>query len=157
WNAAAIDPDRTVLITGGTGGVGAQIASHLASAYGARHLLLVSRRGPQADGAGRLEADLAELGAEATIVACGVPEGGELEALLESIPASRPLGAVVHAAAVLDDGTIESLAAEQVDRVFVPKADAAWHLHELTKELDLSAFVLFSSGAGAVGSPGQTH
>ena len=154
---ASIDSERTVLITGGTGGIGAQIARHLVSAYGVRHLLLLSRRGPRADDADRLEAELAELGADVAIVACDVSDRSQLEAAIDSVPGSHPLGAVIHAAAVVDDGTIESLSNEQVDRVLGPKVDAAWHLHELTERLGLSAFVLFSSAAGTVGSPGQSH
>ena len=80
---------------------------------------------------------------------------GQLEGLLGSLGEEHPLGAVVHAAAVTDNGFVDSLSPEQIDRVLAPKADAAWHLHELTTHLDLSAFVLFSSFAGLFGGPGQ--
>ncbi len=153
----AIDPERTVLITGATGGLGALVARHLVERHDARHLLLVSRSGPEADGAEELQTDLEQLGAEATIAACDVSDRKALKKLLASIHSEHPLGAVIHCAGVLADGTVESLGEEQVERVFAPKADAAWHLHELTADLDLSAFVLFSSAAGTFGGPGQAN
>ncbi len=150
-----IDPGRTVLITGGTGGLGALTARHLVAVHGARHLLVVSRSGAQAPGAGELREAIEELGAEATIAACDVSDRAQLEGLLASIPAERPLGAVFHAAGALDDATIDSLTPERIDAVFGPKADAAWHLHELTRDAELSHFVVYSSVAGALGGPGQ--
>jgi acyl carrier protein len=98
---------------------------------------------------------LESLGARVTVAACDVTDRGQLAALIASLPQERPLGAVIHAAGVLDDGLIESLTPERLDCVLTPKLDAAWHLHELTEHLDLSAFVLFSSAAGALGAPGQ--
>jgi acyl transferase domain-containing protein/acyl carrier protein len=153
----ALDPGGTVLITGGTGGLGALVARHLAARHGDLHLLLASRRGDEADGAPELRAELAELGCEATVAACDVADRDQVAALLDSIPADRPLTAVVHAAGVLDDGVVESLDADRLDRVFAPKLDAALHLHELTEGLDLAAFVLFSSAAGLLGAPGQAN
>jgi acyl transferase domain-containing protein/D-arabinose 1-dehydrogenase-like Zn-dependent alcohol dehydrogenase/acyl carrier protein len=153
----AIDPERTVLITGATGGLGALTARHLAERHGARHLLLVSRSGPKAEGAKELRAELEELGAQAQIAACDVADREALEELLATIPRARPLGAVFHSAGALADGTIESLEEEQIEHVFAPKVDGAWNLHELTKELDLSSFVLFSSAAGTLGGPGQAN
>jgi acyl transferase domain-containing protein/acyl carrier protein len=152
-----IPDESTVLITGGTGAIGAQIARHLVSSHGARHLLLVSRSGEAADGAAELKAELEGLGAEVSIAACDVGEREQVERLLESIPAARPLGAVIHSAAVLDDGVLEALDAERLERVLVPKADAAWHLHELTADLDLSQFILFSSATGLVGGAAQAN
>jgi acyl transferase domain-containing protein/acyl carrier protein len=151
----SFDPDGTVLITGGTGGLGATFARHLAGARGARHLLLVSRRGRDAEGAAELEAELAELGCDATVAACDVADCDELAALLASIPEERPLTAVVHTAGVMQDGTIETLEPDQVDRVMRPKVDAALNLHELTEDLPLSAFVLFSSSVATLGGAGQ--
>ncbi|MGW0890096.1 type I polyketide synthase, partial [Saccharopolyspora sp. NPDC002578] len=150
WN-----PDGTVLITGGTGALGALLARHLVRARGVRHLLLVSRRGPEADGVPELRAELAELGVEVSVVACDAAERDELERLLAAIPARHPLTAVVHAAGVLDDGVISGLSPRGLDAVLRPKVDAALHLHELTRDADLAAFVLFSSAASTVGSPGQ--
>ncbi|MFC9681772.1 type I polyketide synthase [Streptomyces sp. NPDC056948] len=145
----------TVLVTGGTGGLGALVARHLVAAHGVRRLLLVSRRGMAAAGAAELVAGLREAGAEVQVAACDVGDRTALRDLLSALPAGDPLTAVVHAAGVLDDGTVETLSAEQVDRVLTPKVDAALHLHELTREHDLSAFVLFSSAAAVLGSPGQ--
>ena len=152
---ATIDPHGTTLITGGTGTLGTLIARHLISAHSARHMLLASRRGEKADGAAELKADLESLGASVKIVACDVSDREQLTQLLTSVPDEHPLTAVVHAAGVTDDGVIGSLTAGRLDRVMTPKADAAWYLHELTKHLDLQAFVLFSSAAGTFGSPGQ--
>ncbi|HEX8075367.1 MAG TPA: type I polyketide synthase, partial [Thermoleophilaceae bacterium] len=152
---ASFDPDGTVLITGGTGGLGALIARHLASAHGAHRLLLVSRRGADAGGTAELESELAELGCEVTVAACDVADRDRLAALLDSIPDEHPLTAVIHAAGVLDDATIQSLTPEQVDRVLRPKVDGALHLHELTEGVELAEFVLFSSVAASFGGPGQ--
>ncbi|MFE2186064.1 SDR family NAD(P)-dependent oxidoreductase [Streptomyces sp. NPDC059455] len=153
--AGAIDPDGTVLITGATGGLGRLFARHLATAHGARHLLLTSRSGPAADGMAELVAELAELGTQATVAACDAADREALAGLLAAIPADRPLTAVVHTAGVLDDGVIDMLTPERVDTVLRPKVDAAVNLHELTRDLDLSAFVLFSAAAGTLGGAGQ--
>ncbi|MFD6100991.1 beta-ketoacyl reductase, partial [Nocardiopsis flavescens] len=151
------DPSGTVLVTGATGGLGRLFARHLVSAYGAERLLLVSRRGPAADGADELIAELARLGAHAELVACDIADREALGALLASVPAEHPLTAVVHTAGVLDDGVLSSLTPERVASVLRPKVDAAWNLHELTRDLDLSAFVLFSGAAAAFGAAGQAN
>jgi polyketide synthase 12 len=151
----SLDPEGTVLITGGTGDLGARVARHLAREHGVRHLLLVSRRGPDSPGAAELTEELRELGAEPTIAACDVTDRDDLAALLGSIDAGRPLSAIVHTAGVLADGVIESLTPEQVHRVLQPKVDAGLLLHELTLGTDLAEFVLFSSDSGTVGVPGQ--
>jgi acyl transferase domain-containing protein/thioesterase domain-containing protein/acyl carrier protein len=152
-----LDSEATVLITGGLSGVGAAVARHLAAEHGARHLLLVSRRGPEADGAAELVAELAQLGAEATAVACDVADRAQLRALLEGVPSSHPLGAVVHSAAVLDNGVIETLDGGRMERVMRPKVDAAWNLHELTEGLGISQFLLFSSAAGLIAGAAQAN
>ncbi len=151
------DPQRTVLLTGGTGGLGTLLARHLVQAHGARRLLLVSRRGPDAPGAAELQSELEQLGAQVTIAACDVAEREQLRVLLDAVPPEHPLGAVIHAAGVLDDGVIEGLTPERLDRVLAPKLDAAWHLHELSKGHDLDAFILFSSIASTIGVPGQAN
>ncbi|MFG2547737.1 SDR family NAD(P)-dependent oxidoreductase [Streptomyces sp. NPDC048594] len=150
WNR-----EGTVLVTGGTGGLGALVARHLVTEHGIRHLLLTSRRGPGAPGCAELVAELGELGAEATVAACDGADRDAVAALLESVPAERPLTGVVHAAGVAEGGLVGTLTADGLDAVLRPKADAAWHLHELTAGLDLAAFVLFSSAGGLVLTAGQ--
>ncbi|MFD5313428.1 type I polyketide synthase, partial [Streptomyces ardesiacus] len=145
----------TVLITGGTGELGGLLARHLVTRYGVGDLLLTGRRGPEAPGAAELVADLAALGATARVVACDVADRAALERLLAGIPGDRPLTAVVHAAGLMDNALIQDLTPRQLDRVTRPKVDGAWHLHELTRHLDLSAFVLFSSAGGSLLAAGQ--
>jgi polyketide synthase 7 len=147
-------PDGTVLVTGGTGTLGGHVARHLAR-NGAKHLHLTSRRGEDAPGAAELRAELEELGAEVTISACDIADRDALAALLAAMPGERRLSAVVHTAAVLDDGVIEGLTPAQVDGVLRVKVDGTLNLHELTRDLDLSAFVMFSSFAATFGAPGQ--
>jgi polyketide synthase 12 len=151
------DPDGTVLVTGGTGGLGRYVATHLVERYGARNLLLTSRRGPAADGAGELVAELAELGATVRVEACDTADRAALERTLATIPAEHPLTAVIHVAGVIDDGVIPSLTPDRLDTTLQPKADAAVNLYELTKHADLAAFVLFSGAAGTFGGAGQAN
>ncbi|MFF3504441.1 type I polyketide synthase [Streptomyces sp. NPDC003247] len=150
-------PDGTVLITGGTGSLGALFARRLVTDHGVRRLLLVSRRGPDAPGADELRRELTGLGAEVDIAACDTTDRQALAALLDGIPAHRPLTGVVHTAGVLDDGLLPDLTPARLDTVLRPKVDAAWHLHELTRDHDLTAFVLFSSIAGVIGGAGQSN
>ncbi|MFI5003519.1 MAG: SDR family NAD(P)-dependent oxidoreductase [Solirubrobacterales bacterium] len=154
---AAFDPARTALITGGTGTLGALLARHLIAEHGVRSVVLASRRGPEAEGAAQLATELQSLGARVSIVACDVGDRDAVRELLEHVPEELPLGAVVHAAGALDNGVIESLTPESLDTVLRPKVDGAWHLHELTAGLDLSAFVLYSSAAGVMGNPGAAN
>ncbi|WP_446697055.1 SDR family NAD(P)-dependent oxidoreductase [Streptomyces yanii] len=151
------DQEGTVLVTGGTGGLGAVVARHLVAARDVRRLLLVNRRGPEAPGAGELCEELASLGAEATVVGCDVGDRDAVSELLAAVPPEHPLVAVVHAAGIVDNALVGALTPAHLDAVLRPKADGAWHLHELTLGLDLSAFVLFSSAAGYVLGAGQAN
>jgi NADPH:quinone reductase-like Zn-dependent oxidoreductase/NAD(P)-dependent dehydrogenase (short-subunit alcohol dehydrogenase family)/acyl carrier protein len=146
----------TVLISGGTGMAGGALARHVVHRYGVGHVVLVSRRGERAEGAAELVAELTEAGAQAQAVACDVADREAVAAMLAGLPERFPsLSGVIHAAGVLDDAVITTLTPDRIDPVLAPKVDAAWNLHELTRDLDLSVFVMFSSLAGTVGSPGQ--
>ncbi|MFI0240648.1 type I polyketide synthase [Streptomyces sp. NPDC016845] len=149
--------DGTVLVTGATGTLGRAIARHLVTRHGVRSLLLAGRRGPAADGADALVAELTELGAHVHLAACDVAERADVRRLLHRVPAGLPLTGVVHAAGVTDDAVLTALDGERFDTVLRPKADGAWHLHELTAGHRLAAFVLFSSAAGTFGAPGQAN
>ena len=154
-----LDPDGTVLITGGVGGLGGLIARHLATEHGVRHLVLIGRRGGDSPGAAGLAAELEACGAHVTIAACDVADREQLRAVLTVIPARHPLTSVIHAAGVLDDCTVEQLTARQLETVLRPKVDGAWNLHLLTQDTDapLPSFVLFSSVAGVIGTAGQAN
>ncbi|MGW2227325.1 type I polyketide synthase [Streptomyces formicae] len=153
----AFAPGGTVLVTGATGMIGGLVTRHLVTEHGVRHLVLASRSGATAPGADALRAELADLGADVTLAACDVTDRAALAALLDAVPEDHPLTGVVHSAGVLDDGVLGSLTPERIDTVFRPKVDAAWNLHELTRDADLSAFVVFSSASGILGGPGQAN
>ncbi|MGC4750697.1 SDR family NAD(P)-dependent oxidoreductase, partial [Micromonospora sp. DT201] len=152
-----LDPDGTVVITGGTGELGGLLARHLAGAHGVQHLVLAGRRGLAAPGAADLVRELAALGAEATVVTCDAADRSALAALLANLPGGRRLDGVVHAAGVLDDGVLESLDPDRLDRVLRPKADGAANLDALTADQDLALFALFSSAVGTFGGAGQAN
>ncbi|ORA75496.1 polyketide synthase, partial [Mycobacterium malmoense] len=147
----------TVLVTGGTGMAGSVLARHVVARHGVRHVVLVSRRGPDAPGAAELVAELGGAGAQVQVVACDAADRAALAKVIADIPVQRPLTGVIHAAGVLDDAVVTSLSAERVDAVLRAKVDAAWNLHELTRDVDVSAFVLFSSIAGLAGASGQAN
>ncbi|CAM4397408.1 Beta-ketoacyl-acyl-carrier-protein synthase I [Mycobacterium basiliense] len=148
--------DGTMLITGATGAVGAVLARHMVNAYGVRHVVLASRRGDQAEGAAELAAELSEAGANVAVLACDVADRDAVEAMLAQLSREYPpVRGLIHAAGVLDDAVITSLTPDRVDTVLRAKVDAAWNLHEATLDLDLSMFMLCSSIAATVGSPGQ--
>ncbi|WP_030872955.1 SDR family oxidoreductase, partial [Streptomyces sp. NRRL S-37] len=144
----ALDGAGAVLITGGTGGLGAVVARYLVAERGVRDLVLTSRRGPDAPGAIELTEELTALGARVEVLACDVSDRDAVIRLVGSLASDRGLLAVVHAAGVGDNGLVGALSPERVDGVLAPKADAAWWLHEATRGLDLAAFVLFSSAGG---------
>jgi pimaricinolide synthase PimS1 len=152
WSA-----DGTVVITGGTGLLGSLTALHLVAEHGVRHLILTSRRGIDAPGAAELRDSLTAMGAEVWIPAVDMSDRSAVAEILAEIPSAYPLTAVVHAAGVMDNGLISTMTPEQVDRVLAAKADAAWHLHELTQHLNLAAFVMYSSAGGLVLAAGQAN
>ncbi|MDV3219491.1 type I polyketide synthase, partial [Mycobacterium avium] len=145
----------TVLITGATGMAGSAVARHVVTRHGARNLVLVSRRGLDAPGAAELVAELTAAGAHAEVVACDAADREALAKVIADIPMQHPLTGVIHAAGVLDDAVVTSLTPQRIDTVLRAKVDAAWNLHELTRDLDVGAFVMFSSIAGLAGASGQ--
>ncbi|MEV0343865.1 SDR family NAD(P)-dependent oxidoreductase [Nocardia sp. NPDC050713] len=154
---AALEPEETVLITGGTGSLGRLLARHLVTAHGCRHLVLLSRQGDQAAEARKLAAELRDMGAEISLAACDVSDRAALSSVIGSIPPRHPLGAVVHAAGILDDCVFTDLTPDRLQGVLSSKAIAALHLHELTADMNLRAFVMYSSIANVVGTAGQAN
>ncbi|WP_407559884.1 type I polyketide synthase [Streptomyces sp. 184] len=157
-DASPFGPDGTVLVTGGTGTLGALLARHLVTRHGVRHLRLVSRRGPRAADADVLRDELTALGATVTVTACDLTDPDAARELIDATAAPRPLTAVVHAAGVLDDASITTLTPERLDAVLAAKADSALALHRATAHLpEPPALVLFSSTTATLGTPGQAN
>ncbi|MEV0408779.1 SDR family NAD(P)-dependent oxidoreductase [Actinoallomurus sp. NPDC050550] len=154
---ADIDSEGTVIVTGGTGTLGAMVAEHLVRAWGMRRLVLVGRRGPDAPGAEELVARLGGLGAHVQVMAADVSDRAAVEHLVAGIDPAHPLTGVVHAAGVIDDGLVTSLTPERFAAVWRAKATAAANLHAVTAGLRLGLFVVFSSAAAVLGSPGQAN
>ncbi|MEV5108043.1 SDR family NAD(P)-dependent oxidoreductase, partial [Streptomyces massasporeus] len=153
-----LDGAGTVLLTGGTGELGRLVARHLVEEYGVRHLVLTSRRGPQAPGADEVVTELLEAGAaDVRVLACDVTNREDVARVVGEAGAHHPLTGVFHLAAVLDDGIVRNQDADRFARVLAPKVSGATHLHDLTAGLDLATFVLFSSAAGTLGAPGQSN
>ncbi|WP_435830379.1 type I polyketide synthase, partial [Saccharopolyspora shandongensis] len=152
----ALPGNGTILITGGTGGLGSALARHLAARH-TGHLLLASRKGPTAPGAAELHDELQAMGASVSIAACDFTDANAVRELLGNVPAEHPLTGVIHTAGVLDDAPVHALRPEQLAAVLAPKVTAAWHLHQATRDHDLAMFVLFSSAAGVFGAPGQAN
>ncbi|MEV5878548.1 beta-ketoacyl synthase N-terminal-like domain-containing protein [Streptomyces sp. NPDC052101] len=146
----------TVLVSGG-GSLGELVTRHLVARHGVRHLVLASRRGPDAEGVRDLVAELTGQGAAVSVVACDVSDRDQVKALLAAVPDEHPLTGVVHTAGVFEAGLVGTLTADRLARVFAPKVDAVRHLDELTRGLDLDAFLVYSSassvflGAGSSG------
>ncbi|MGI5282728.1 SDR family NAD(P)-dependent oxidoreductase [Nonomuraea polychroma] len=147
----------TALITGGTGTLGTEVARHLVTRHGARHLLLISRQGPNAPDADKLHRELTALGATVAITACDAADPEALAKTLQTIPDEHPLTAVIHTAGTVHDATLGHLTADQLHGVLVPKINAAYNLHHQTRSHDLHTFALFSSLSGLIGTPGQAN
>ncbi|CAO5162700.1 Polyketide synthase GfsD [Frankia sp. AiPs1] len=153
-----LDPDGTVLITGGLGTLARHLARHLVTRHGARHLHLVSRQGPDHPDAGLVRAELAALGASVTLAATDITDRDALAASLAAIPPAHPLTAVIHTAGTTHDTTLAGLTPDRLDTVLAPKIDGAWNLHEATRDLTtVRAFILYSSLAGLTGNAGQAN
>jgi acyl transferase domain-containing protein/NADPH:quinone reductase-like Zn-dependent oxidoreductase/NADP-dependent 3-hydroxy acid dehydrogenase YdfG/acyl carrier protein len=152
----AWDRDGTVVITGGAGALGVEIARHLVTERHMKHIVLAGRSGPTAKTQNMID-QLSGHGAVARAVACDVSDRDAMAALLAEVDPAHPLTAVVHAAGVLDDGIVTQLSDERIDTVLAPKADGAWNLHELTSSTDLAAFILFSSTTATLPAPGQAN
>ncbi|WP_067722296.1 SDR family NAD(P)-dependent oxidoreductase [Nocardia yamanashiensis] len=153
----APDTAGTILITGGTSGLGAEVARHLVRTHDARRLILTSRRGAAAPGASALVAELEEFGARVRVVGCDVADRESLREALCENPFDGPLTGVVHAAGIWDSGTIARSTHTGLDAVSRAKVTGAWNLHELTKDIELSFFVLFSSVGGQIMAGGQAN
>ncbi|WP_369172977.1 type I polyketide synthase [Streptomyces sp. R28] len=154
-SARAWEPEGTVLLTGGTGAIGVRAARRLGGS-GVDHIVLIGRRGLRAPGAELLRDELAETGVRVTVAACDVADREELAALVGKLTADgERITAVLHAAGELDDGVVDALTTERLARALRAKVAGVRNLHEVTRELDLTAFVLFSGVAGTVGGAGQ--
>jgi len=146
--------DGAVLITGGLGGIGQQVAKWLVSTHHIHDLVLISRRGMEAPGAEALVDELAQLGARAIVIACNVGDFDSIKPVIAMFSNERPLRGVVHAAGVVDNGVLTTLTPQRCATTFAPKVDGSWHLHQLTRNMDLDFFVMFSSISGVLGMPG---
>ncbi|MGP3972081.1 KR domain-containing protein, partial [Streptomyces sp. 6N223] len=153
----ALDPDGTVLISGGTGTLGALVAEHLVTTHHVKHLHLLSRRGPDAPGAAELTTRLTELGATVDITAADASDLPALRRVVDAIGADRPLTGVIHAAGIVDDAVIASQTPDTLRRVWAAKATAAANLHHATRHLPLAMFAMYSSVSGTLGNPGQAN
>ncbi|GHC94951.1 hypothetical protein GCM10007079_45980 [Nocardiopsis terrae] len=149
---APFPQEGTVLVTGRAGRLGHRVARHLVTGYGVRHLLLVHPEGAAALGQDERTAELRALGARVSVRACDLADRTELERLLAEVPQEHPLRAVVHTAGA----DPQSPGERSGEELFRTRAQESWNLHELTSGLDLASFVVFSSSAGTLGTPGRS-
>ena len=150
-----IDPEGTLLLTADESGLAALVGPHLVAEHGVRRVLLAVAGEVPEPGTAELKAALEEAGAQVEIAACDLADRAQLAALLESVDPAHPLSAVVHVAARSEDGPLAALSPEALSATLAATADPAWHLHELTADLDLDLFALLASVAGGFGRPGQ--
>jgi NAD(P)-dependent dehydrogenase (short-subunit alcohol dehydrogenase family)/acyl carrier protein len=152
-----LDPSASYLVTGGLGGFGLRTAQWLV-AKGARHLVLLSRRGAASEEAQPALAEWREQGIDVQALACDLTDKAQLAAVFDTLrQGAYPLRGVVHAATVIDDGLIRNLDADQFQRVLEPKALGAQYLDAFTRDLALDFFVMFSSATTLFGNPGQAN
>ena len=161
-SAFLIHSDGTYLVTGGLGALGLSVAQWLVR-EGARHLLLVGRRGASSAAAQEAVRQLEEAGAEVLVVKADVSIQDDVRRVVASGVLSlskggtKPLRGIVHAAGVLDDGVLMKQSVERFRRVMAPKVQGAWNLHLATRDLPLDFFICFSSVASLIGSSGQSN
>ncbi|OAL75151.1 polyketide synthase [Trichophyton violaceum] len=146
--------DGAVLVTGGLGDLGGRVSRRLVSCHGVRDLVLLSRNGKVSARADAFVVELGKLGANVTIARCDVSDLDSLKIVMQEFTAARPLRGVIHAAGVVDSGVLSSLTPEKCVTTFAPKVDGLWNLHQLTKDMDLDIFMMFSSISGIMGLPG---
>ncbi|MFA6243534.1 MAG: SDR family NAD(P)-dependent oxidoreductase, partial [Candidatus Hydrogenedentales bacterium] len=150
-------PNATYLVTGAFGGVGLVVARWLVDS-GAKHLMLVSRKGPQTDASTDLINELRERGVDVRVRQCDVGDFAQLAGIFTEVQEQMPaLAGVFHLAMVLDDGAIMNMSRSRFHQVMIPKFRAACNLHRLCKDIPLDLFVLFSSGTASIGTPGQSN
>ncbi|WP_392567432.1 type I polyketide synthase, partial [Streptomyces sioyaensis] len=148
------DPEDTVLITGGTGGLATLLAEHLITHHHIRNLTLASRQGPNHPNATHLTQHLTQLGAHITLTTCDVSNPTQLTHLINNTPR---LKAIIHTAGTLQDATLTNQTPHHLNTTLTPKADAAWHLHHTTQHLNLTHFILYSSAAATLDPTGQAN
>ncbi|EEQ28107.1 polyketide synthase [Microsporum canis CBS 113480] len=146
--------DGAVLVTGGLGDLGGRVSRRLVSCHGVRDVVIMSRHGMESLNAGTFVAELGKLGAKVTIIGGDVADLDSLKSVMKLFTADRPLRGVIHAAGVVDSGILSSLTPQKCSTTFAPKVDGLWNLHELTKDMDLDVFMMFSSISGIMGLPG---
>ncbi|MEU9356428.1 SDR family NAD(P)-dependent oxidoreductase [Streptomyces griseoloalbus] len=156
-DAATIGAQDTVLVTGAGGALAALVTRHLVTGHGVTRLLLLDRRDEESWYDPKLAESLRESGAEVTVAQCDAADRDALAAVLAGVPEEHPPTAVVHLAGIVRNALLPTLTPDDLTAVLRANADAAWHLHDLTRDRDLSAFVLFSSHTGVIGGPGQAN
>jgi NAD(P)-dependent dehydrogenase (short-subunit alcohol dehydrogenase family)/acyl carrier protein len=149
--SALIRPEASYLITGGLGGLGLGVAEWMVE-QGARHLVLVGRSGASETSQQAIDR-MRAFGAQVQVARVDVSDSDSLRQLIEGL--RPPLAGVIHAAGVLEDSTLLKLDSARLHRVLAPKVAGAWNLHTLTRAAQLDFFVLYSSGSGILGTPGQ--
>ena len=148
-----LSPDASYLITGGLGSLGLKVGEYLAT-HGARHLVLTGRSGVSTKYQRTALKAIEDIGTTVEVVTTDISDAAGVKKLLASLPRLR---GIIHAAGVLADGMLIQQSSESYEKVAGPKVRGAWHLHTQTQDRPLDFFVLFSSVASIIGSPGQSN